>query len=168
MRPHTFKKSGIDARLFRRDPSYALVVDFQNSVPPAVWYCDLEKSASFSVVLRGSGDDWTLGLTTEKGDFTPIAHFDNREDAVDAFDAVHDNLMKRAKKSYSRLWHGILVAVLVIALVLMAKTAVTALWPDVEQTPLTEGNNPATVTKPAPERTRTNVPLPADEVLLGQ
>ncbi len=158
----TMKKDEIKTRLVRREPNYCLVVDFENSVPPLVWHLDLEKTGTFTLSLRGSGDDWTLGIVESKGEFEVVARFDGREDAEDAFEAVQKALMGRPANRGGHPWRFFLILLIALATLFMA----SSLYSKREgvQTPLS-GEAPPIA---GPSVPRPGVPMSADDVLGGR
>jgi hypothetical protein len=74
-----------------------LVVSFQKSTPPLIWKFDLEKNHSFTVALQGEDNDLQLGVNSSRGEFTPIAHFSDRDSAEEAFMALQEILMKKQR-----------------------------------------------------------------------
>jgi hypothetical protein len=91
-----------------------LVVSFQKSTPPLIWKFDLEKNHSFTVALQGEDNDLQLGVNSARGEFTPIAHFSDRDSAEEAFMALQEILMKSQRNIT-----GIVFACLGIAFVLL-------------------------------------------------
>lgn len=154
------KKSEVTAKLVRREPNYCLIVDFENSAPPVVWYLDLEKNPTFTLSLRGSGEDWALGITEHKADFVAVARFDNRDEAEDAFEAVQKALKRRPVCHNSSGWKWLLGIVIVVALLFVASSMFTK---KSESSPIASTNaNNASV---APQY---GVPVSADDLLKNQ
>ena len=72
-----------------------LTVGFHTAKAPLIWRFDLEQNHSFSLALRAVGEDWELGMTTAKGDFSPIAVFEDRDSAQEALMRVEKALSKK-------------------------------------------------------------------------
>lgn len=157
----TMKNSGIDARLVRRDPNYCLVVDFENSVPPMVWHCDLERVSSFTLLVRGSGDDWALGLVEHKGEFVSVARFDSREDAEDAFESVQKALVHRPS-GQNHVWLRWFAVLLIAAALFSGMSLLGSKTQDDTAKPSSAEMDVQ------PEADQKGVPLSADEFLQGR
>jgi hypothetical protein len=72
-----------------------LTVGFHSAKSPLIWRFDLDRNHSFTFSLQGDEGDWELGVTSVKGDFSPVAHFDEREDAEEALDIVEKTLSRK-------------------------------------------------------------------------
>ncbi len=163
----TMKKSDINARLVRRDPNYCLVVEFENSVPPLVWHLDLEKMPSFTLSMRGSGEDWALGIVEHKSEFTPVAHFDNREEAADAYAAIQKTLMKRPyghKFSFGRFVAFVIVALLAFII----GSGLYSKWQSYREESRASQIQSGDPAVQQPKTLRPGVPMSADDVLGGR
>ncbi len=134
-----------------------LTVGFYSAKSPLIWRFDLDRNHSFTLSLQGDEGDWELGVTTPKGDFISVAHFDEREDAEDA-------LMK-VEKTLASKWGGTAFVLKVVALVALVAVgivlAVGLFGFFVSQQSLS-----SSVGKAGPSTTvREGVPLSADDVL---
>jgi hypothetical protein len=153
----------------------SLVATFARAKPPLIWRLDLERNHSFTLGLQGEGEDWELGLTTPKGDFTPVVHFASREDAEEAFESV-SLLLGRSRwywvKNFA-IWTGVVTAGLLVFLLLASlgmqivihNNMARSQWSNVapmQAAPVVPP--PAAAAPPAPEPAN-GVPLPADDVL---
>lgn len=159
------KKPDVTTKLVQREPGYCLLASFENSVPPVVWRHDLAKNPTFSLSLRGSGDDWTLGITEHtqhKADFVSIARFDNREEAEDAYAAVQKALFNKPFRLGALVIPVVLLAVfLLVVYSFMTRNTDSNRGETAPVAPTSE------ISKPAPKK-EFGVPLSADEVLQGQ
>jgi len=84
-----------------------------------VWQFDLERNHSFTVAMQGEEGDWELGVTSPKGEFYPVVHFQAREDAEDGFAAVQKILMKKKRSVMWRVFK-VLAWILVFVVLLAA------------------------------------------------
>jgi hypothetical protein len=91
-----------------------LVAAFHDSRPPLVWRFDLERNHSFVLALEGDEGDCELGVTSQKGEFYPIARFAARADALEALVAVQKRLMKR-KGCFRRMLFGLFLCLVAMA-----------------------------------------------------
>lgn len=87
---HLTEKKSVEAK--RLDNS--LVAAFHRATPPLIWRFDLERNHSFTLALQGDDGEWELGMTSPKGEFHPVAHFNSRDDAEEAFFRVEQVLAK--------------------------------------------------------------------------
>ena len=134
-----------------------LTVGFYSAKSPLIWRFDLERNHSFTFSLQGDEGDWELGVTSLKGDFSSVAHFDEREDAEDALAVV--------EKTLSSKWGGTALVlkavawVAVIAIVVFFSAGLFSFWvaPHPASTLIGKTTAPAAVQK--------GVPLSADDVL---
>src|ERR1700744_2252333 len=94
-----------------------LVVSFQKSTPPLIWKFDLKENHSFTVALQGEYNDLQLGVNSSRGEFTPIAHFNDRDAAEEAFMALQEILMKRHRSIASMILAVLGVAFLVLIVI---------------------------------------------------
>ena len=134
-----------------------LTVGFYSAKSPLIWRFDLDRNHSFTLSLQGEEGDWELGVTTPKGDFSSIAHFDEREDAEDA--------LVKVEKSLASKWGGTALVLKVVALVALVAVgivlAVGLYGFIVSQQPSSSAVGKAG----APAQMRDGVPLSADDVL---
>ena len=72
-----------------------LVASFPTANPPLIWRFDLERNHSFTLALQGENSDWEFGVTSPKGEFYSIAHFQSREAAEEAFAKTQKALMSK-------------------------------------------------------------------------
>jgi hypothetical protein len=148
----------------------SLVVTLSKANPPLIWRFDLERNHSFTLALQGQDNEWELGVTSPRGEFTPVARFPLREDAEEALAAISASLTKTCFR-----WVGVFFKVIGI----LALLAAAALWgwsalqnielPHLAQSaaPIERAEAPApeqAPAQPAPN-TKNGIPLPADEVL---
>lgn len=163
----TMKKNDVNTRLVRRDPNYCLVVEFENSVPPMVWHLDLEKTPSFTLSLRGSGDDWALGIVEHKGEFTSIARFDSRDEASDAYAAVQKTIMKRPYRGGSKVGQWMLILLLMLVVYVIG-SGFYEKWSENRQGGQMSQTQSGVSSVQQPQALRPGVPMSADDVLRGQ
>ncbi len=133
---------------------HTLIAAFRTSHPPLIWQFDLEKNHSFTVALQGEEGDLELGVTSPRGEFYPIAHFTDREDAEEAFARVQKALMCRHqpwhwKRAVCWLALAAIVYLLLFSPMVGEGIKIASL--------LFSSNNPV--------NTPSGVPLPADQVL---
>jgi len=95
----------------------SLVATFRAALPPLIWQYDLEKNHSFSVTVQGENGKWSLGVTAPHGEFTPIAQFNARAEADEAF-AVVERAMRRPRRLINP-WQGRVRSALLISLFLL-------------------------------------------------
>lgn len=88
------QSASVSARLVQRNETPCLLADFKTSNPPLLWQLDLEKLSNHTISLRETNGDWDLGLLLPQGDFTSVAHFDERSDAETAYDAVRRAILQ--------------------------------------------------------------------------
>ena len=141
----------------------ALVAAFHRADPPLVWRFDLERNHSFSLALQGEDGDWELGLTSQKGEFYPVARFTTREDAEDAFAGVEKVL---AKGRHSALRGALKIAGIVTVAALALATAFTLMV--TYNVMHLASHYPGAETQAqgaAPPAMKNGVPLPADQYL---
>jgi hypothetical protein len=93
-----------------------LVASFHRANPPLIWRFDLEHNHSFSLALQGDDGDWELGLTSQKGEFQPVASFAVRDDAEQAFVKVEHMLAKGRTGWFKILLRGLWAIILLIVL----------------------------------------------------
>ncbi len=143
-----------------------LTAGFHNASPPLVWRFDLERNHSFTLSLQGEEGDWELGVTSPKGDFYPVVHFDAREDAEDALEVVEKALSR--KRGSASLLTKALAAVGVLAI--LTVIGVVAYGSFIEHqimatqlAPTSSAIEPTFMQAPAPDAE--GVPLSADEIL---
>lgn len=91
------------------------IASFREASPSAAWHVDLTKNASLSLVVREEGAVWTLGTVEAGRTFTPIANFNHRDDAEEAFDVLRKAMAKcRCRPVYTKDWVKNLAAVAVL------------------------------------------------------
>ncbi|MDD5586216.1 MAG: hypothetical protein PHY92_04575 [Alphaproteobacteria bacterium] len=158
MTPFAVKQANVEVKQVSRRSGNCLVANFRESIPPVVWQLDLNKNPNIVVSLRGRDDEWDLGLAEPKGGFTAVAHFDNRDDAEEAYATVKKALMKgRASHSYGPLrWALTIIMVLIAAAVIGAQIGLFS-------GDSSQGDASSGVSKSSGQQL--GVPLPADEVL---
>jgi len=150
-----------------------LTVGFHTASPPLVWRFDLERNHSFTLSLQGEEGDWELGVTSPKGEFYPVVHFDAREDAEDAL-AVVEKALSRKRGSSSLLTKALafvgILALLVVAGVviygLMIEHSIRAssqIAPSISD--MGSPMAPTAVAPPTASPDTEGVPLSADDVL---
>jgi len=158
----------IVAKLVRASTSPCIVVSFHKSDPHVVWQFDLGKNPNFTIMLRDGERGCNFGVTSPEGIFTPVAHFATREDAENAYAAVHKALMKQGCCGISSGW-GRLALILVGLFLLFVLFASI-----VHRTSSTGKGNAAPTAAPvaeeakkprAPAVFKPGIPLPADDVL---
>jgi hypothetical protein len=99
-----------------------LTVGFHTASPPLVWRFDLERNHSFTLSLQGEEGDWELGVTSPKGEFYPVVHFDAREDAEDALTVVEKALSR--KRGSASLLTKALAFVGILALLILGSVVI--------------------------------------------
>ncbi len=135
-----------------------LVVAFRATTVPLVWQFDLEKNHSFALVIQGRESAWDFGVIDLKGDFHPVARFNDYADAEDALNAMERSLMKRRVHSRWR-YLGWVLAIIILVFALM--TGMSSINSTVERsTNLTSATSTA-----APDKMQNGVPVTADDVL---
>lgn len=149
----------------------SLVATFAKANPPLVWRFDLERNHSFTVALQGEGNEWELGITSPKGEFTPVATFPQREDAEEALVAISEELARGPFGWVMDFLKAAGIALLIMFVVLWAGSAAMRMFtphlpPQIVATPV----QPPTATMPPkapppPPASENGVPLPADQVL---
>ena len=93
-----------------------LVVAFNNANPPLIWRQDLSRNPTFTVSLQGGDDKWDLGVTSAKGDYFPIASFEDRAEAEKSLSAVNSALSKSKVFASFALKTLIVVTILVVVI----------------------------------------------------
>ncbi|HBM90872.1 MAG TPA: hypothetical protein DD400_03210 [Rhodospirillaceae bacterium] len=108
------------AKLVNQTKRLHLLVSFETSSPPVLWYYDLKKTPSMNLCLKEKEGEWDLGLNLPDEKFSVIAHFDERGDAEKAFAAVRKALLKRQLFSAIGPWTraGLFLLLLFFALML--------------------------------------------------
>lgn len=104
------------AKILRRGRTSCLVVEFLASTPPLVWQLNLENPVSLNLSLQEKEGEWTLGYVEAGGSFTPIAHFDDRGDAEESYEAISRALLRSEMTTAHRFGRGLLFVFVVIAL----------------------------------------------------
>ncbi len=174
-------KAGVQAKLVRRNQTPCLVASYKESTPPVVWQFDLEKMGSHAVTLREKDGEWELGLLLPQGVFTPIAHFDERRQAEEAYAATQKTLLRDASPFKNNWWRRLLMFLGVLFIGFFVMTFFSA--------PITEeqlallraqaqksastiptkagslSSAPVVPTPLAPKEIRNGVPMSADDVL---
>jgi hypothetical protein len=166
----TFGKK-LDVRRVRS----SLVATLSKANPPLIWRFDLDRNHSFTLALQGQDNEWELGVTSPKGEFSPIARFPMREDAEEALAAIGGQLAKGRLSwviGFLKLL-GIFALLLFMAilgwsiLLRMAQPRLAQM-----QAPQEQGQEvppallPDVAPAPSPPPvTKNGIPLPADEVL---
>lgn len=139
-----------------------LTVGFHNANPPLIWRLDLEQTHTFSMILQGAEGDWDLGMTSPRGEFTPVAHFSAREDAEDAFDEVEAALSAVQRGPLFRFFKGVLYA----CILLIAVGEGIGLYKYLTELPAaTKIAAPVVEQKAAPAAPEPGKPVSADDVL---
>lgn len=137
-----------------------LVASFSRATTPLVWTFDLDRNHSFTLSLRGEGENWELGVTSFKGEFDVVATFQHKEDAELAFQKIQKALMKRRRTWLGRIGRGLLYLVLtgiilVVAFIIFQKYAIEHAMMNLPMLPPVH----------PPAEMQDGIPLPADDVL---
>lgn len=102
----------------------SLVATFAKANPPLIWRFDLERNHSFTLALQGDDNEWELGVTSPKGEFTPVARFPLREDGEEALARVGAVLAKGRLGWVGGFLKTLGIAVLAFLIVLLGLSAV--------------------------------------------
>lgn len=164
-------RSATKARIVRRNETSCLLVSFGASNPPLLWQYDLEKLSDHAMTLQEKNGEWDLGLSQPGGAFSPVAHFDERAPAEEAYARVSRALVCEAASSPRRgVGKKVLIAVGLILLALF----VTDLFSTEPAQPRGEAVSSASNGQPSPQtqinpparqEIQTGVPMNADDVL---
>jgi len=168
------KQASTQASVVLRNETPCLLAVFKQSTPPLIWQFDLEKMSSHTISLREKEGEWELGLLLPQGVFTSVAHFDERHDAEEAYQAVTAALIRDARRGGTKKmgWFRrflLLVLSFVVALFILGLFTPTANEPaKVAVQPGDTALQKAQVVPLAPPPTpkiETGVPVSADDVL---
>jgi hypothetical protein len=99
---------------------HTLTAGFHSANPPLIWRFDLERNHSFTLSLQGEEGDYELGITSPRGDFYPVVHFADREDAEEALLKVEATLAKRRGGAGSLVMKALGVVAALAAIIIVA------------------------------------------------
>ncbi len=150
-----------------------LVASFPSANPPLVWRFDLERNHTFTLALQGDDGEWELGMTSQKGEFYPVARFNHREEADLAMQKIERVLMRRSGSWKQRfLWFFAIVGVVLILFTFYSRLIGTShpspdarmgyIAPQQRQMPIPDLSG-----SDGRGETPSGVPLSADDVLRG-
>ena len=137
-----------------------LTVGFHNAEPRMVWRFDMKQTPSFSLAMQGDDNGWELGMTSANGVFAPIAHFDQRDDADEAFAKVEQALTRGA--GWGRAVFRGLMAVAALAIIIAATVIGFGAYQLRQQAAATMPAAQPMTTEPT---LKSGVPMSADDVL---
>lgn len=177
------KKAPVKAKLVQlNQTSSCLVASFQTSEPALVWEMNLDKVSGFSMVLKEKEGEWDLGTISFDGTFTTIAHFEDFDDAQDAFKAIEKVLLRGVRNwSFARFLKTVLYSLFMLLLIGLVLSLLFSFAPKTESVipsasnTTTQGGESAAPElsaegglRPrgtAPAKIETGVPMTADDVL---
>lgn len=154
------KETAAKATLITRGKTPCLLVDFITSTPPLVWQLNLKNTRSLSLLLKQDEQgEWDLGYETDKAEFKAVAHFDERGDAEDSYEAVQKVIGQSHAPFGRKLLRFVVYFVLIVLAIGLIDIAFSAKGdaPNAGlRTTQSETDNP---------RAKIGVPVAADDIL---